>query len=242
MSKWYVYCLGDEVTNEMLGSARGLNDAPLGLVEYGSLAAVVSPFEGERVNVTTENAHTHDRVNAALLARSTPLPFRFGTLADEGRLVSFMESQGDSLRAALGRVRGCVEMSVKIIWDVAAVRRESAGPEPETPAEGNSGGGESETAFLLSKRREMMDGEALRVRAEAVAEWFGGSLSDVVRESRVTVNPSGALVVRAAHLVERGRIEEYRARVESLGEERAGSLRFLKSDASPPYSFGDVRP
>ncbi|MCA1635926.1 MAG: GvpL/GvpF family gas vesicle protein [Acidobacteria bacterium] len=239
MSTWYVYCLGDEVTNEMLGGARGLNDAPLGLVEHGGLAAVVSPFEAERVNVTPENALTHNRVNAALLTRSTPLPFRFGTLAGEARLAAFMESQGDALRATLGRVRGCVEMSVKIIWDVEAARREAAGPEPETPAEGGGGSG---TAFLLSKRREILGGEALRIRAEAVAEWFDGRLSDVVRESRVTVNPAGALVVRAAHLVERGRIEEYRARVQALGEERAASLRFLKSGAWPPYSFSDLRP
>lgn len=241
MSKLYVYCLGDEVTNEMLGGARGLNDAPLGLVERDGLAAVVSPFEAERVNVTPENTLTHNHVNAALLAHTTPLPFRFGTLVGEARLVGFMESQGDALRATLGRVRGCVEMSVKIIWDVEAVRREAAGPEAETLGEDSDGGG-SGTVSLSSKRREVLGGEALRVLAETVAEWFGERLSDVVRESRVTVNPSGALVVRAAHLVERGRIEEYRARLQSLGEERAGSLRFLKSDACPPYSFGDVRP
>lgn len=64
----------------------------------------------------------------------------------------------------------------------------------------------------------------------------------MARDSRVTVNPSGALVVRAAHLVERGHVEEYRARVQLMGEERAGALRFLTSGPWPPYSFGDARP
>ncbi len=251
MSLWYVYCLGDEVTPEMVEGARGLGDAPLSLIARGGLAAVVSAFESERVGVTPENALTHNRVNASLLARSTPLPFRFGTLVTEARLLDFIESRGAALREALERVRGAVEMSVKIIWDLEAVRREAVGPEPgAATAEGEAAeAGEgataaegSGTAFLLAKQRELLGGEALRERAEALAGWFGSRLSDLARESRVTVNPKGALVVRAAHLVGRGGVEEYRARVHLLGEERAGSLRFLTSGPWPPYSFGDVRP
>ncbi len=255
MSRWYVYCLGDEVTSEMIEGAQGLGGAPLSLVGQGGLAAVVSPFESGRVSVTPENALTHNRVNAALLARSTPLPFRFGTLVKEERLRDFIGSREADLREALARVRGAVEMSVKIIWDVEAVRREAEGAdsfaEGAEPSEDSaaaadtaatSEGGGSGTAFLLAKRREMLGGEALKEKAEALAGWFGGRLADLARESRVTVNPKGALVVRAAHLVERGRVEEYRARVQVLGEERAGRLRFLTSGPWPPYSFVDARP
>jgi hypothetical protein len=244
MSLWYVYCLGDEVMPEMVEGARGLGGAPLSLIERGGLAAVVSAFESERVGVTPENALTHNRVNASLLAGSTPLPFRFGTLVTEARLLDFIESRGAALREALERVRGAVEMSVKIIWDLEAVRREAAGAGgAAAKAGGEAAAAEgSGTAFLLAKRRELLGGERLKERAEALAGWFGGRLSDLAREARVTVNPEGALVVRAAHLVGRGLVEEYRARVHLLGEERAGSLRFLTSGPWPPYSFGDVRP
>lgn len=238
MSRWYVYCLGDEVTPEMIEGARGLNGAALSLVGRGDILAVVSAFGSKSVAVTPENALTHNRVNAALLARSTPLPFRFGTLVTEERLLDFIGSREAALREALGRVRGAVEMSVKIIWDLEEVRREAAGPEPSGDASAEGSG----TAFLLAKRREILGGEAVRARADSLAEWFGSRLSDLARDARVTVNPSGALVVRAAHLVGRGGVEEYRARVQRLGEERAGSLRFLTSGPWPPYSFGDVRP
>ncbi len=247
MSRWYVYCLGDEVTSETVEGARGLDGAPLSLVGRGGLSAVVSPFASGRVAVTPENALTHNRVNAALLARSTPLPFRFGTLVAEERLLDFIGAREGELREALARVRGAVEMSVKIIWDAEAVRREAAAG-AESPGDSAAGGaatsegGGSGTAFLLAKRREMLGGEALKERAEALAAWFGGRLSDLARDARVTVNPSGSLVVRAAHLVERGRVEEYRARVQLLGEERAGALRFLTSGPWPPYSFADARP
>jgi Gas vesicle synthesis protein GvpL/GvpF len=247
MSLWYVYCLGDEVTPEMVEGSRGLDGEPLGLVGREGLLAVVSSFSSARVAVTPENALTHNRVNAALLARSTPLPFRFGTLVTEERLLDFIKSREAALREALRHVRGCVEMSVKIIWDLESERREAEGPEPSEDSAAadtaaSAEGARSGTAFLMSKRREILGGEALKERAEALAGWFGGRLSDLARDSRVTVNPSGALVVRAAHLVERGRVEEYRARVQMMGVERAGALRFLTSGPWPPYSFGDARP
>ena len=62
----------------------------------------------------------------------------------------------------------------------------------------------------------------------------------LVREKVVTLNPDDALVIRAAHLVERGRVAEYRERVNSLGRER-NDLRFLTSGAWPPYSFTHLR-
>jgi hypothetical protein len=96
------------------------------------------------------------------------------------------------------------------------------------------------TAFLLAKQREVLGDEAERRRAEEVAGWLADGVSGLVRESSVRVNPSDALVVRAAHLVERGRVEEYRGRVRSLSAER-GELHFLTSGPWPPYSFGELR-
>ena len=66
-------------------------------------------------------------------------------------------------------------------------------------------------------------------------------MGEVVRDSRVRVLPSRALLVRAAHLVERARLEEYRARVRALEAERVGGLSFLTSGAWPPYSFSEIR-
>jgi hypothetical protein len=64
---------------------------------------------------------------------------------------------------------------------------------------------------------------------------------DTVRDTRVRLRPMEALVVRAAHLVERRQVGDYRARLEAaLGTRRGGDLRFLTSGAWPPYSFTDL--
>jgi hypothetical protein len=110
---------------------------------------------------------------------------------------------------------------------------------PGSGALGVGGGGGRGTAFLLAKRRELMGEEGSRRRAEELVAWLAEGVSEVVRETEARVNPSEAIVVRAAHLVERERVATYRERLRSLGVERRG-LRFLTSGPWPPYSFSDV--
>ena len=241
----YVYCLGDELRAGSFEGVRGVGGAPVRVVEFGGVAAVVSEFEGETAEADAENVRAHNRVNAAALAHATPLPFRFGTLAGERRLADYVSENEVVLLGALARVRGCVEMGVKIrdALEKAEGKRQKAKDESEETAGedalGGSARGGSGTAFLLAKRREILGDESARLRAEELAAWLASGVAGAARESAVRVNPSDAIVVRAAHLVERERVEEYRGRVRSLSEERRG-LQFLTSGPWPPYSFSDI--
>ncbi len=69
------------------------------------------------VPVTRENALSHAAVVRSVLDRTTPLPFRFGTIVTEQQLRSYISSRKPALETKLALVRGCVEMSVKIIWE-----------------------------------------------------------------------------------------------------------------------------
>lgn len=252
----YVYCLGDALGAESFAGLRGVGGARVRVVALGVLAAVVSEFEGEAAEVSAENVRAHNRVNAAALALATPLPFRFGTVAREQRLAAYVSENEAALLDALARVRGCVEMSVKVRRAEAEGRRQrsnevgeeaeggrGAAPEGDAvtadeAAEGSAGVGRG-TAFLLAKRREVLGDEALRRSAEEVAAWLVSRVSELVRESSARVRPSEALFVRASHLVERARLEAYRSRVRELTAERA-DLHFLASGPWPPYSFSEI--
>jgi hypothetical protein len=239
----YVYCLGDELSEASVEGLAGVDGVSVRLLSLGRMAALVSETEDEPVTVTDENVKAHNRVNAAALAGSTPLPFRFGTRADRERLTEYAAANEAALLAALGRVRGCVEMSVKVKWDEkkaegnrqqatveserATVENEEERHKPDERREPDGAGVSTAragrgTAFLMAKRREILGEDDVSRRAVEVAWWV-----------------AEAIVVRAAHLVERARVEEYRAHVRELSGERAG-LRFLKSGPWPPYSFSDV--
>lgn len=234
--KLYAYCLSDEVTPRMIESVVGISGVRPRLVMCREMAAVVSEFDDERVAVTPENVRTHERVVRHVLTEVTPLPFRFGTVISEARILSYLDSQGESLKVQLARVRGCVEWSVKVIWNPETVndrsqRSQKNQSDEATPALKGSG-----TAFLVAKRRELLGNDMQQKRAAEIAGWLSAALGDVVREAQVNLQTTGSLVLAASHLVERARLAEYRA---ALGRARAerNDLHFLTSGAWPPYSF-----
>jgi hypothetical protein len=234
--KVYAYCLSDEITIAMLEPAIGIAGAKPCLIEREGAMAVVSEFAGDAVAVTRENVIAHEKINASVLAQTTPLPFRFGVLTSAQRLEQYLETHKAALLAGLARVRGAVEMSVKIIWDKqavesAAIERHQAGDSVETMGPG--------TAFLAAKRQEMLGSAALNEQAASVAGWVNERLGAMVRESSINTHPQQALVVRAAHLVDRARLEEYRECLKRMKEEHR-DFHFLTSGPWPPYSFCDL--
>jgi hypothetical protein len=233
----YVYCLGDELSEGCFAGVAGVGRACVRVLRLGRLAAVVSDAEGAAAALTDENVLAHNRVNAAALAVSTPLPFRFGARATPERLAEYASANEAALLEGLARVRGCVEMSVKLMRKSEGV--EQAADEGKAAGVATSGGGRG-TAFLMSKRRELLGEEEERRCAESAAAWLAAGVSGLVRETAARLSPSEKIAVRAAHLVERSRVGEYRERVRSLGAGRA-DLRLLASGPWPPYSFADIR-
>lgn len=244
--KFYAYCLSEELNGASIEGLTGVGGASVRLLAFGGAAsvigvvAVVSEFEGERVPVTRENLLAHNRVNAHVLARVTPLPFRFGTLAEEARLASYAAANETALAEAFERVRGCVEMGVKVrmVEGSKAEAKESEVNVNDVKVEeaGAAGVGRG-TAFLLAKRREILGEEALKSRAEETAARLAERVAGLARESEVRLSPEGPILIRASHLVAREDVAEYRARARDFGA-RLPSMHMLASGPWPPYSFG----
>lgn len=245
--RFYVYCLSDEPRAVSVEGLKGVGGAEARAIEVGGAAsvvgvvAVVSEFEGERAAVTRENLRAHNSVNAHVLALATPLPFRFGTLADESSLAAYVAANAGALADAFARVRDCVEMGVKLrVVEGPEVGAESSEVDAERinveeVSAAREVGGRG-TAFLLAKRREILGEESLKARAEDVAARLAECVEGLARETDVRLSPEGPIVVRAAHLVSRADVTEYRARVRSFGAS-LGGLHVLTSGPWPPYSF-----
>ena len=238
--KLYAYCVIEELPAGAVDSMPGIDGAQSFLLQSGNLAAVVSASEEERIDVTREHVLGHERVVRRLLSLTTPLPFRFGTVVNEPELRSYLESHHSSILSQLERVRGCVEMSVKVIWDLEKIKREAAEREDPQDALGErQPANRSGTAFLAAKKREIEGAGLLKERGEAVASWLMDCLDGSMRDAVVNVQPSQPLVLAAAHLVERGQLERYRAALRSARESR-NELHFLTSGPWPPYSFTNI--
>ncbi|HEU5460520.1 MAG TPA: GvpL/GvpF family gas vesicle protein, partial [Pyrinomonadaceae bacterium] len=80
--KLYVYCLADDI-DVLDDPAPGISGAPVRLLETEGLSVLVSNLEADVIQVTRENALAHAAVVRSILDRTTPVPFRFGTLVTE---------------------------------------------------------------------------------------------------------------------------------------------------------------
>jgi hypothetical protein len=229
--KLYVYCLLAGI-DALPRALTGIAGAEVRLLEAGDFGVLVSEFTGESVPANRLNVLAHAAVAGNLLDQTTPLPFRFGVLVTQAQLESFVTARHDALAARLDLVRGCVEMSVKVISGAGDDERQIAAQ--TTGLEAKPG-----TAFLLEKRRELLGTEARTAQAQQLSSWLQTKLGDLVRDTRISTNLTDKLLLATSHLVERGVMEQYRARLKEARLERP-ELNFLVSGPWPPYSFANI--
>jgi hypothetical protein len=227
--KLYAYCLVEGI-DALDQPTAGISGAPVRLLKLEDLALLVSDLDADTIPVNSENALNHAAVVRSVLDNTTPLPFRFGTLVTEEQLTSYISARRTALENKLKSVRGCVEMSVKIIWETS----DDAGRERESERPQGIG-----TTFLAEKRRELLGGEQKAAQAQAISRWLHESLEGLIRDEQVTVRPTAKLVLTAAHLIERTKIKQYRERVAAARQNRP-ELHFLLSGPWPPYTFANI--
>ena len=221
----YLYALLDAAPAAPLG--EGLAGEPLRLVRCGGiLAAVGEMTAAPRPEAPLLQAH------AAVLRRlgagaGAALPARFGGLAAEAELAERLGARAALFAEALERVRGCVQMTLRVFGTAAAPA--GLDPLPEDPAAGPG------TRFLAARRREHERRTAL-----PEIESLRPALGPLLRAERVERQASGPLIGTAFHLLPREAEADYRAVLEATGGRLPGGFRLAWSGPWPPYAFATV--
>ena len=229
--KLYVYCLTAGI-DALPHPLRGIAGGEVRSLQAGDLSVLVSDFTGDKPQVNRENVLAHAAVVRDVLDYSTPLPLRFGAVFTKEQIESFVAARHDALKTRLDLVRGCVEMSVKVI---SSATDGELRPEVQTVELQDKPG----TTFLLEKRRELLGSEARAAEAKQIASWLQTQIGDVIRETQITTNLTDKLLLATSHLVERSVVEQYRVKLKEARLERP-ELNFLVSGPWPPYSFANI--
>ena len=207
----YVYAFVAE--SGVAPESAGIDDAALRLQPLSDgLAAVVSEHEAP-VEASDAAVLAHARaVEAVATANDAVLPARFGAIhVDEAALREAVAERTD-LRAALERVRGCVELGLRVFVEAA----------DPTPAP-------SGTVYMrarLEQRREL----------ERLATRLHEPLASLARDSTLTVGATPRLLLTSAYLVERERVEAFRETLTTL-EAQHPQVGAVCTGPWPPYSF-----
>jgi hypothetical protein len=192
------------------------------MVRRARLAAAVSELDPVLSRIEEGDMWAHEEVVEELMRHGPVLPMRLGTvLADERALDAVLDEGADDLVSGLARVRGAVELAVRAVIDNGEADRSQQQDQP-TGAE-----------YMLGRL-------AAQRRSDELARRVHEPLASLARESAFSGGRSGDLQMRGAYLVDEGRVDGFRARVEELEREGIASA-LVCTGPWPPYSFSDVR-
>ena len=189
--------------------------AELELVPIDGLAAVCAPA-GD-AELSPETLWHHEDVVEALMADRDLLPVRYGTrLEDEAAVARAVKERRDEFAAALDRVRGAVEVSVR-----AMATEPDADPAPAVAVTTGA------DYLRLKARVEADHGKTARALGEPL---------DALARASVQGRPRASEIFRAAYLVERDAVGRFADEVARLQSTNPG-LSILCTGPWPPYSF-----
>jgi hypothetical protein len=229
----YVYCLLTPTDDAPPDDLRGVDGAPVRVVRAGSVDAWVSEIVSRSPAPSVEGARMHDAVVRQALGRQTPLPARFGqTFASDAELIASVRRREETFVCALERVRGAVEMTVRVL---AVETVTDARPESAQAATAVTTG----RAYLERLRERHVRTRAWEQEAEFLLRRVAAAVRGLVRAEVRAVATQPARSLSISHLVNHDSVSLYRESLGALADTVAGS-RVVISGPWPPYSFAEI--
>lgn len=195
----------------------GLGDSEVLVAHASEVAGLYSKHDRLEVRPEPELLWRHEQVVETAMEAGPTLPVRFGTtFADEGALASSLDREGERLSRRLDRVRGCVELAVRV------------GPVESPPHEQPA---EDGRAYVRSKLDRMH-------RQLAIVRDTLQPLGDLAVQARHADAGSENDVVCASYLVPSDQVTRFSECVTHLAD-RNPQLWLSCTGPWPPYSFAD---
>ncbi len=239
MSALYLYALVAEPPAGLGELGAGLAGGAVRVVGAAGLRVACGEME-EPPEPTAAALAAHDAVVRRLAAAAPAvLPFRFGQrVADPAALAVALAPRAAELAAALARVAGCVQMTLRVFAgdadtaDTADTAVPAAAAAAETEVDAGTGPGARYLAARLRRERSPL---ALPGVAALRA-----ALRPLVRAERLERHGPGRLLLSVHDLVPAEAAAGYRAEVEAASSRRLaeGGPRVTLSGPWPPYAFG----
>jgi hypothetical protein len=232
----YLYAICDQHASPP-ASVRGVDLAPLTTLCQQGLSAVVSETDQSDFAPAPQRLWQHERVVESLMTRHAVLPARFATVFENAEeVVHQLRIHQEQWQEELERVRGCVELGLRVIRmvepPVVPEATENDGiPRPDLLASEKNG-----RTFEIAHQAATLQRDALRRRDESLGEILNRSLVTHAVDYQARVESKTGTVLKASYLIERSRLPEMQAVVHRL-RDAYKNLHFLCTGPWPPYHF-----
>jgi hypothetical protein len=210
----YVYAIC-ETGRGVPNGCEGLDGAPVTLLEREQVCAVHSVHSVLDLRAELGTLWRHERVVQRLMEQGPVLPTRFGTtFQDERGLDHALADAAPRLALALERVRGCVELAVR-------VGRPSEPDDP--PGDGRD--------YLMGKLRRARERDSL-------AERMLAPLDRIAADARRRDPSPDAATITASYLVPEDQVLRFAEEVRTLQRQNDG-IEMSCTGPWAPYSFAE---
>ncbi|MBI4720313.1 MAG: GvpL/GvpF family gas vesicle protein [Chitinivibrionia bacterium] len=165
----------------------GINGGVVHTLSHGSVAAAVSDMTEKRIRPERSKLAAHHAVVKRLMEDATVLPVAFGTLADSPQAIrKILKENRDDFVEQLNRVRGKVEMGLRVAWDVPNIFEYMVNRHPELAAlrdevMGKQRGPSQEEKIELGRLFDRLLSQDRERHTEAVVEALAPHCVDITR-------------------------------------------------------------
>jgi hypothetical protein len=224
----YVYAIVEQ-GRALPDGLKGIDTRTPQILNCGDVAAVISESPRVPPAPEVEKLWLHEKLIERLMCDRAVLPVRYGTqLTSERAVLELLSSNQTAFCSNLGRVRGRVELSVRVMWDDLPCHAPDAGK----PAVGGRD-------YMQTRLLEERDRRARCKRGQALVDQVDAVLSTFADQHTAKLLATPRMLLTAAYLVNCERVTEFRAAIRRLACDRP-NLQFLCTGPWPPYNFVDV--
>lgn len=240
----YLYAVCRGLPPQALDEVRGIGGEAVELVAHEDLMAVVSTVPMASFGETAlrrnledlgwleSTVRAHDAVIHAVAVWAPTAPLRFATVCfDDDAVRARLREWHEPLTAALDRVEGCVEWSVKVLT------------RPEAPAAASDRAGLTGAEYLRRRKAETTRRAEGDEQAAATARLVDDELAGRSQAKRElpAQDPrlsghQGTMVLNAAYLVREQDVAGFEATLAALAEQHQHVVLDARGPW-PPYSF-----
>ena len=216
------------------------------LLRHDGMAALVADVSPDQIPTTRRNLNAHTEVLAEGARQTTVLPMRFGVVfPDERRIVDeFLGPSGGELASLLDRFEGMVEATLRGVFEDEDARlREVVEQEPEIARLRDQVREVPEDAGYYARiRLGELVASALEARRAAEERRILDRLQPLAHAVDRDTELPERVVVKAAFLIERPKLQAFDREVDALARELAGRIRFSYAGPLALHSFVDLTP
>jgi hypothetical protein len=237
---FYVYGVVAGDSTEIPGDLAGLDDAPVQLIEYGEIAAVVGVIDLERPPGRRQDLMAHSKVVDALAAAGPVVPVRFGSMIAEaaGVVEEFLEPDHDRFAQLLADLTGRAQFNLRASYNEPAVLAEVVAENPEI-AELREHTRDVPEDVSFGERVRL--GELVAHAIEAKREYDGQIILDTalphVAAHQVREGSGVDHLLDAAFLVDDDRRMDFENALEAVAEAMHERARLRLYGPVAPYDF-----